>query len=113
MTILPVCTELTPDRARIAARLKQEYETHTERLADLMEPATRRRHRSQAAHIAARSAAIVAARHALADVAMALHRLADGTYGRCEACLGDIPTPDLELSPAARWCRTCEVSTAY
>lgn len=109
MITLPRATEMTPARAAMAARLEQEYETCTERLAILVAP-VRRHHRGDARRAAARAEAIAAARRAIADVAQALRRLAEGTYGLCEHCLVDIPLDDLELSPAARCCRAC-VST--
>jgi RNA polymerase-binding transcription factor DksA len=103
---LPRATEMTPARAAIAARLEQEYETHSERLATLMAPA-KKHHRTDVHRAAARADSIAAARRAIADVAQALRRLAEGTYGLCELCLVDIPLRDLELSPAARCCSTC------
>jgi RNA polymerase-binding transcription factor DksA len=40
----------------------------------------------------------------LADVARALERLNDGTYGTCEACGEPIGDERLEALPAARFC---------
>lgn len=40
----------------------------------------------------------------LADVELALGKLADGTYGKCEACGKEIPQARLEARPAARFC---------
>jgi RNA polymerase-binding transcription factor DksA len=40
----------------------------------------------------------------LADVAHALRRLDDGTYGTCEACGKPIDDARLEALPAARFC---------
>ena len=40
----------------------------------------------------------------LADVDRALERVADGTYGKCEACGKVIPDERLEARPAARYC---------
>ena len=40
----------------------------------------------------------------LADVERALERVADGTYGKCEACGNVIPDERLEARPAARYC---------
>jgi RNA polymerase-binding transcription factor DksA len=40
----------------------------------------------------------------LEDVERALRRLDDGTYGRCQACGGEIPDDRLEAMPAARFC---------
>jgi RNA polymerase-binding transcription factor DksA len=113
---LPRSTELSPARTAIAARLEQEYETHTERLAVLTTTGAASHHRPRAGRpdrLAAHTDAVISARRALADVAQALRRLAEGTYGLCEHCLDEIPVDDLESSPAARWCRSCGVSAAY
>lgn len=40
----------------------------------------------------------------LADIEHALERLAEGTYGTCEACGGDIGEERLRAQPAARFC---------
>ena len=40
----------------------------------------------------------------LADVELALRRLDDGTYGRCEVCDGAIDDARLAEAPAARFC---------
>jgi RNA polymerase-binding transcription factor DksA len=40
----------------------------------------------------------------LADVERALHKLDEGTYGRCEACNEPIEDERLEALPAARYC---------
>ena len=114
MITLPRSTELSSARTAIAARLEEEYETHTERLATLTAAAGGSRgHRVRANREAARAADVASARRALADVAQALRRFAEGTYGLCERCLHDIPLNDLERSPAARWCPSCVVSAAF
>jgi hypothetical protein len=41
----------------------------------------------------------------LADVELALRRLDDGSYGRCEVCDGVIDDTRLAEAPAARFCR--------
>jgi RNA polymerase-binding transcription factor DksA len=41
----------------------------------------------------------------LAEVAQALERLDEGTYGRCEACGSPIEEARLEARPEARLCR--------
>ena len=46
----------------------------------------------------------------LADVQRALHRLDEGTYGRCEACHEPIGDERLEAQPAARFCVTHQVA---
>jgi RNA polymerase-binding transcription factor DksA len=98
--------------AAIAARLEQSYETHSERLATLTAP-SKRHHRRDDFRAAARAEAIKAARCAIADIAQALRRLAEGTYGLCERCMVDIPLGDLEVSPDARTCRPCAVGKAH
>jgi RNA polymerase-binding transcription factor DksA len=40
----------------------------------------------------------------LADVERALRRIDDGSYGKCEACGGEIGADRLEAMPAARFC---------
>lgn len=40
----------------------------------------------------------------LQDVDRALERVAEGTYGTCEACRKPIPAARLEALPAARYC---------
>jgi RNA polymerase-binding transcription factor DksA len=40
----------------------------------------------------------------LADLERAMHRLEDGSYGRCEACGRKIPDPRLHAIPSARFC---------
>jgi DnaK suppressor protein len=41
----------------------------------------------------------------LADVELALDRLGDGTYGRCETCGQVLGEDELEKAPAGRYCR--------
>ncbi len=43
-------------------------------------------------------------RDSLADVAHALAKLDDGSYGRCEVCGGPISEARLEAMPATRFC---------
>jgi DnaK suppressor protein len=43
----------------------------------------------------------------LAEIVAAEGRLADGGYGRCARCGGDIPQERLEARPAARTCVGC------
>lgn len=46
-------------------------------------------------------------RRELREVEEALGRLADGTWGRCEACGGAIGRIRLRALPEARRCATC------
>jgi DnaK suppressor protein len=109
---LPRTIEMTPARAAIAARLELEYETHSEHLVSLLSPG-RRYHRMDPVRVAAHAEAVAAARRAITDVAQALRRLAEGTYGLCEYCLLDIPLDDLEVNPAARHCSACTGRPAF
>ena len=43
----------------------------------------------------------------LDEVELALSRLDDGTYGRCESCGAAISDTDLAERPLVRECRTC------
>jgi RNA polymerase-binding transcription factor len=42
------------------------------------------------------------------ELAAALARIADGSYGRCERCGRAIPTERLEARPTARLCVACK-----
>ncbi|MDA8039210.1 MAG: TraR/DksA C4-type zinc finger protein [Actinomycetota bacterium] len=53
-------------------------------------------------------AALAGIEQRLAEVAGALGRLDDGTYGRCDACGAPIGEPLLALAPLARRCERCE-----
>jgi RNA polymerase-binding transcription factor DksA len=48
-----------------------------------------------------------AARAGLAEIDAALARLADGSYGICQACGASISRPRLAARPAARTCVGC------
>lgn len=48
------------------------------------------------------------ARDALAQVERALQRIADGTYGKCANCEGEIPVARLEAMPEAELCLACK-----
>jgi DnaK suppressor protein len=52
-------------------------------------------------------ALIVSSRHALADTAEALRRMAEGTYGTCKRCAASIPLERLEILPQTRFCLAC------
>jgi RNA polymerase-binding transcription factor DksA len=44
----------------------------------------------------------------LADINLALGKIAGGTYGKCENCDKDIPLERLDANPAARVCFDCD-----
>ena len=52
----------------------------------------------------------MAQRHAteLEEIDAALGRIAEGTYGECEECGGDIGAARLEAQPTARLCIACQ-----
>ena len=102
---LPRLAALDSARSRLEDKLEQEYEGHSERLAALI---ARRRRRTPVDL----DAATAEVREALADVAQALRRMAEGSYGTCEQCLGDIEMDHLEQHPASRYCQGCAPSTA-
>jgi DnaK suppressor protein len=97
---LPRRAALDSARPRLEAKLEQEYEGHTEMLAGLM---ARNRRRT----VVDVEAVTAEARQSLADVALALRRMAEGSYGSCELCAADIDLDYLESRPAARYCLGC------
>ncbi|MFD3970532.1 TraR/DksA family transcriptional regulator [Streptomyces cyaneofuscatus] len=56
------------------------------------------------AHVAA---LLAQAREHLAELDLAVERLASGDYGRCEVCGDPIPAARLEVRPAATTCVGC------
>jgi DnaK suppressor protein len=44
------------------------------------------------------------------EIDAALHRIVDGTYGRCTRCGVDIPIERLEFRPFAAGCVACQAS---
>jgi RNA polymerase-binding transcription factor DksA len=46
---------------------------------------------------------------AMEEIADAVARIDDGSYGRCQSCERQIPLELLETSPAARFCGDCPV----
>lgn len=56
------------------------------------------------AHVAA---LLAQAREHLAELDLAVERLASGDYGRCEVCGEQIPAARLEVRPAATTCVGC------
>lgn len=48
-----------------------------------------------------------AARNELAQIAAALDRISNGTYGRCVSCGHEISAPRLEAVPTATRCAKC------
>lgn len=48
------------------------------------------------------------AREKLQQIEAALQRIADGTYGKCSNCPGEIPLARLEAMPEAELCLSCK-----
>ncbi|WP_442574826.1 TraR/DksA family transcriptional regulator [Microbacterium sp. F51-2R] len=91
--------------ARIAAlqnRLERYRRTHEEALAGLP-PASE----DPVAHVLA-----APSRQMLGQVATALQKLADGTYGRCVSCQRAIGAKRLESQPYLLECVSCAVPSA-
>jgi DnaK suppressor protein len=85
--------------------LEEQYELHTNQLTELTvgggdpdsnsDPHTR-------------IALITSSRRTLSEIAHALRRMAQGTYGLCEQCGTTIPAERLEIIPQARFCAPCQ-----
>ena len=99
----------TEELEALRARLEEQYEGHTERMAQLLAPQNppKRGRDGRGGNPAATAAALSASRRALTEVARALQRMAEGTYGRCERCTETIPVAQLELRPTERFCPGC------
>jgi RNA polymerase-binding transcription factor DksA len=48
----------------------------------------------------------------LREIGAALHRIADGTWGRCETCGEPVPAARLRVVPEARFCVSCAPESA-
>lgn len=85
--------------------LEQQFERHTIELAEL----TIAKGKPERAGYDRDTvpALIAATRQALADTTQALRRVAEGQYGTCERCRGEIPLERLEIRPHARFCVPC------
>jgi len=88
--------------------LEEQYELHTGQLAEL---SAAERHGDDSGYDQdTRIALITSSRRALSDIAHALRRMAQGTYGRCERCETAIPAQRLEVLPHARFCAPCQAA---
>jgi len=96
--------EAESEVATLAADLRSLFEASRSSNAD-------DEHDPEGATIAFERAQLIAvlgsARHRLAELELALERLAAGEYGRCERCAKPIPPERLAARPAARTCVTC------
>lgn len=86
--------------------LEGQFQRHTDELTELTVRSRRPDHGGYDRDTLA--ALIAAASRGVADTALALRRMADGTYGICERCTVRIPVERLEIRPHARFCVLCQ-----
>ncbi|MEV6367271.1 TraR/DksA family transcriptional regulator [Micromonospora musae] len=84
------------------ATLSKEFEVQSARLTELTADT------GDPGQAHTQSALIAAARQSIEQIAGALRRIAEGSYGACERCQGDIPAERLEILPHARFCVPCQ-----
>ncbi|MEU5564277.1 TraR/DksA family transcriptional regulator [Micromonospora musae] len=84
------------------ATLSKEFEVQSARLTELTADT------GDPGQAHTQSALIAAARQSIEQIAGALRRIAEGGYGACERCQGDIPAERLEILPHARFCVPCQ-----
>jgi DnaK suppressor protein len=93
---------------RLIAKLEGDFDGVVEAAKEV---ATDDEHDPEGATIGYERAQVMAvlamARSQLAELDLALARVADGTYPRCQACGGPIGTPRLDAQPIATTCVTC------
>jgi RNA polymerase-binding transcription factor len=86
--------------------LEEQFQRHTDQLAELT--ACSQQPDRGGYDDGTLAALIASSRHAVADTAQALRRMADGSYGTCERCTAGIPLERLEILPHARFCVPCQ-----
>lgn len=91
----------------LRVRLEDQYEAHTARLAAQVNPARQARERAGWPRAAGDDVPLEGSRRALADIAQALRRMAEGSYGRCLLCEDLIATSRLRQDPATHCCSAC------
>ncbi|HEY5357923.1 MAG TPA: hypothetical protein VIJ82_09595 [Streptosporangiaceae bacterium] len=79
-----------------------------QRLAGRRQASTRKAGSRQARLLLRRA---IAERRALAEIEVALTRLTNGCFGKCERCGGAVSTARLTRTPQARYCRACDQAT--
>src|SRR4051812_15223902 len=92
------------DRLRVS--LEEQFQRYTEELTELTvcsrQPGRGGHDRDTL------TARIESTRHAVADTAQALRRMAEGSYGVCQRCAAGIPLERLEILPHAAFCLRCQ-----
>lgn len=91
--------------AALRASLNEEFALQTARLKELTEISADTGDPGEAHN---QAALLAATRHSLNQITVALRRIAEGTYGRCEKCDTPIPAERLEVLPHARFCMPCQ-----
>jgi DnaK suppressor protein len=86
--------------------LEEQFALHTNRLTELTVYGRLPGHGGYDQHTLDVQAA--ASRQAIADMAGALRRMSEGTYGICEECRSPIPLGRLRVEPHARVCTRCD-----
>ena len=86
--------------------LQEQAERHTDELTRLTTQGPNAEHNGLDPETVA--ALTESSRQALADTMEALRRMAEGSYGRCQQCRGDIPVERLEILPHAHFCVPCQ-----
>jgi DnaK suppressor protein len=88
--------------------LEKQYELHTGQLTTLAVGDDGPDNTSSDEYT--RTALIASSRRALSEIAHALRRMGQGTYGVCERCEIVIPAERLEVLPHTRFCSTCRAA---
>lgn len=101
-----VTTDLTAHLPALRAALEEQRCFRLSQLDELEADAAAGAADAARGEVAA--AVKMAAQAALADIDVALHRLDEGSYGRCERCGTGIPLERLEVLPMSRLCMPCQ-----
>lgn len=92
----------------IRAELKQRQRFRIGQLRELAVDATEAVATADESRLQVTSHLTASAEWELTEIAHALQRLDDGSYGRCERCAEPIPTERLEVLPMSRLCTQCQ-----
>ena len=102
-------SHLTSERlTELGVELERQRRFRAAQLEDLAAAAAEPASSTDAARRQITRALTVAAESVLSDIDAALHRLHNGTYGKCQYCVAPIPYERLEALPMARLCMPCQ-----
>jgi RNA polymerase-binding transcription factor DksA len=76
-------------------------------LNDSLENAEQRESQVEEAQRLRHQRHVASLRHLSGQVRAALEKIHEGSYGRCDACGGEIPSPELAQEPATTLCPAC------